>query len=234
MKIVIVNNAKDVGERAASLVAQATKERPNLILGLATGKTMIPFYRGLIKLYRKKKVSFAEVKSFNLDEYIGLKSRDKGSLRYFMEKNFFSKVDFKKENVHFLDGRAKNKKRECENYERQIKKSRIGLQILGIGRNGHIGFNEPGSSFKSKTREVFLSESTRRKKIPRKALTMGISNIMNTKEIFLLASGREKAEIIHRVLHGMISEDVPASVLQKHRNVVFILDKKAARQLEEG
>ena len=242
MKIIIMKNPKEVGVKAAGLVLKDIKKKKNLVLGLATGRTMIPFYKNLVKVINKKKINANNIRTFNLDEYVGLSFGDKRSLRYFMEKNFFSKVDIPEENIHFLDGKAKNLDLECTKYEREIKNAGgIDLQILGIGRDGHIGFNEPGSNFISRTREVVLSEITKRdaafffhgKKIPRKALTMGVGTIMSAKKIILLAFGKGKAEIIHRVLHGKVSKNFPASVLQKHRDVTFILDNGAASELKD-
>ena len=240
MKIIIVKNPKEVGVKAAGLVFKDIKKKKNLVLGLATGRTMIPFYKNLVKVINNRETSTNNIRTFNLDEYVGLSFGDKRSLRYFMEKNFFSKVDIPEENIHFLDGKAKNLDLECTKYEREIKNAGgIDLQILGIGRDGHIGFNEPNSSFNSKTREIVLKEITRKdnsryfsslKKFPQKALTMGVGTIMSAKKIILLAFGKGKAEIIHRVLHGKVSKNFPASVLQKHRDVTFILDKGAASE----
>lgn len=244
MKIIIVNNAKDAGEKAARLVIKEIKRKQNLVLGLATGKTMISFYKTLIRLINNRKIDISRIRTFNLDEYIGLSLNDRRSLRYYMDKNFFTKVDIKKEKIHFLDGKAKNKKRECARYEMKIKDAGgIDLQILGIGQDGHIGFNEPHSSFKSKTREVMLSEITRKNnakffgsadKVPRRALTMGIDTIMSAKKIILLAFGKNKAEIVARAVDGAVSEEVPASVLQKHKDIIFVLDKNAGSELEKG
>lgn len=232
-----------MGARAAELVTNEIKKKPDLVLGLAAGGTMIPFYQSLIRLWKNKKVDFLHVSTFNIDEYVGLSGSDKRSFRYFMQKHFFSRIGVWQRNVHFLDGRAVNLNAECKNYEKNIREVRgVDLQILGIGRNGHIGFNEPGSSFKSGTREVLLSEITLRdnarffgndlKKVPRRALTMGIGTILEARKIILLASGKKKAEIVHRALHGEVSEDVPASVLQKHKDVTFIFDKEAASELD--
>ena len=241
MKLIIVKSSGDAGAKAASLVALEIKRKKNLILGLATGGTMIPFYRSLAGMINNKKIDMSRVRTFNLDEYVGLKRDDKQSYFYFMEKNFFSKVPIWMRNVHFLCGKAANLNLECKNYENSIRKNGgIDLQVLGIGRDGHVGFNEPGSSFRSKTREVLLSEATRRdnsrffssvNKVPKRALTMGIAAIMSARKIILLASGKNKAEIVHRFLHGKVSEDVPASFLLKHDNITIILDRDAASEL---
>jgi len=243
MRPVILKDAKDMGAKAAELVIGDIKKKPDLVLGLAVGGTMISFYQSLVRLWKNKKCDFSHINTFNLDEYVGLSESDKRSFRYFMQRHFFSSVGVWQRNVHFLDGRAVNLNAECRNYEKKIKEvGGIDLQILGIGRNGHIGFNEPGSGFKSRTRKILLSEITLKdnarffgnnvRKVPRRALTMGIGTILEARKIILLASGKKKAEIIHRALHGEVSEDVPASVLQKHKDVTFIFDKEASSELD--
>lgn len=232
IELIREKNKKKVAEASAKIVLQEIKKKPNLILGLATGRTMAPFYKELVKRAKKEKISFANVKTFNLDEYAGIREKDKESLRYFMNKNFFSKVDLKKENINFLDGKARNFKKECLRYENKIKKSGgIDLQVLGIGRNGHIAFNEPGSSIKSKTRKVRLSEETRKvdfgslKDAPEFALTTGISTILNSRKILLLTFGKEKKKAVQNSLHGKISSKVPASFLRRHKKVIFVVDE---------
>ena len=242
MKIIICNSRKEVVKEGASLVVSKIKEKKNLILGLATGETMAGFYKELISSYKNGKVSFSKVRTFNLDEYVGLSSSNRSSCKYFMYKNFFSKVDISKENIGFLLGDAGDLKKECLRYEREIKKvGGIDLQILGIGKNGHIGFNEPSSSLRSRTHIADLSMETRLANarffdgfvglVPRQALTVGIGTIMNVKKIILLAFGKDKARVVFRALKGEISKDVPASALQKHKNVIFILDISAASEL---
>ena len=242
MKVIICRSKKEMELIVASVVVREIKRKSNLVLGLATGETMIGFYRTLISLYRKNRVSFSRVRTFNLDEYVGVGRKDKTSYWYYMDKNFFRKVDINEKNVYFLDGLAKNGVKECKDYEKNIDNmGGIDLQILGIGENGHIGFNEPGSSFISKTREVVLSEDTRKvnsrffsddfRKVPKRAMTMGIGTIMDSKKIILLASGSRKAKAVYEVLRERISRDVPASVLRKHKNVNFILHKSAAQIL---
>ncbi len=243
MKIIIIKNKNDVGIKAAELVINEIKKKPDLVLGLATGRTMIPFYRNLVKLIRRNKIDTNNLVTFNLDEYVGLNERNKGSLRYFMEKNFFSKVNLKKKNINFLNGKARNILRECRKYEKEIMKAGgVDLQILGIGRNGHIGFNESLSSFKSRTRNVLLNKMTRKdnvaffgslKKVPQRALTMGIATIMKARRIILLASGKQKAKAVALALKGKINEKIPASILQRHKDVKFILDAGAAENLNQ-
>lgn len=243
MKIIITSNAKEMGEKAADLIVKEIKNKPSLALGLATGKTMIPFYKALIKRFKEDKVNMSYVKVFQLDEYIGLSGKNKRSFQFFLKKHFLVPVNIPGKNIHFLNGNAKNLRKECKKYEKEIKKARdIDVQILGIGRNGHMGFNEPFSSFNSETRKVTLSDITRKdnaqffnnrhKKAPKRALTMGIKTMNMSKKIILLAFGKNKAGIIHRALHGAIDEEIPASVLQKHKSLTVVIDKAAASELD--
>jgi len=240
IKVEVVDSRQKAVSKAAEIVIEQIKVKPNSVLGLATGETMKPFYKYLVDAYRKKRVSFSEVKSFNLDEYVGLESKDKRSFRFFMEKELFSKVDIDRRNINFLDGGAKDFKKECVEYEKKIRKSGgLDLQILGIGVNGHIGFNEPGSSFRSRTRNVKLSASTRKinsnnfssiDDVPKCALTIGLSTIMKSKKIILIATGNDKANAVFYSVYCRPSREVPASILQKHGETLFILDKFAARR----
>lgn len=237
IKIIKKKNANEVGKEASNIVLNEIKKKPSLVLGLATGRTMIQFYRELVKLFKNKKINFSKVKTFNIDEYYGIDWNDLRSYKKYMDKNLFEKIKIKKENINFLDGSKKNWRKECLDYEKKIKEvGGIDLQILGIGRNGHIALNEPGSSFKSKTRKIKLNEETRRanvgffnsiKEVPRYALTSGIKTIMGSKKILLLATGKEKRDVVKKALKGKITKKVPASILRKHRNVIFILDSNA-------
>ena len=203
---------------AAKLIAAEIKQKPNSLLALATGKTMIPIYKELIKL----KPDFSQVKTFNLDEYV-----NSNEYHNFMNKYLFSKTNIKKSNIHF----PKNK-----NYDNEIKKSGgIDLCILGIGMNGHIAFNEPGTKFSTKTHITNLSEETRKvnKTKHKKAITVGISTILKSKKIFLIATGSSKAKAIQQTLKGKISESIPATALRKHKNTTIILDKDAAKMLKK-
>lgn len=237
MEIIIAKSKKESINKAASIISSTIKKKPKSILGLATGNTVIPLYKELVKKYKKNEINFSKVSTFNLDEYSNLNENDKKSFHYFMNKYFFNHVNISKKNIHFPGSNS-------EKYEKEIKKSGgIDLQILGIGHNGHVGFNEPGSSFHSKTRKIKLSGDTRKfnskffrlsKNIPKHAFTMGIKTIMNSKKIILLAFGKEKAEAIAKTIHGKITTKVPASILRKHKNVIFIIDKKAAGKLKQN
>lgn len=230
-----MKNSEAVGKYAAEIVAKQISKKKNSVLGLASGRTAIPFYNWLVKYYNTGRIDFSNVKTFNLDEYYGAGFWDKNSLRNFMQEIFFNRVNLKDKNINFLDGGEKNWREVCKNYEGEIRKSGgIDLQILGIGRNGHIGFNEPGSSQKSKTRKVKLSSMTRKVNgiKYKEALTMGISTILRARKIVLLATGKHKSEIMKQVLYGEINSKVPASFLRKHGDIIFIMDREAASQIK--
>lgn len=233
MEKIIVDDYEELSKRAADLVIDRINENPNLVLGLATGSTPVGLYKKLVKKYRSGKISFAAVKSFNLDEYCGLEDGHEQSYKYFMNENLFDHVDIKKSNIFFPGCGQK----EGE-YDRFIQKAGgIDLQILGIGRNGHIGFNEPGSPFDSQTRVIKLTKSTIKdnarfftaaENVPRQAMTMGLKTIMEAKEVLLLASGENKKEAVHRLLHEAASDELPASVLQDHNKVTVMVDEEAS------
>ena len=218
-------------------------KKPNIRIGFATGQTPLLMYKELTNAYRKNKISFSGITSFNLDEYYPISRKNKNSYYDYMQKNLFKKINIKKSNINSLNGEAKNPEKECKNYERKIKKKKINLQILGVGVNGHIGFNEPGSSFNSKTRLVKLAEQTiernsrffkNKKEVPEHALTMGIRTIMNCDKIIFLASGKNKANVVKALVEGRINKNCPASFLKKHKNLVLIIDKQAGRFLKKS
>lgn len=241
MKIIIAKDYNSMSRKAADLIIQQIQKKKNSVLGLATGDTPLGMYKNLAKAHKKGEVSFKKITAFNLDEYAGLSEDNKNSYHYYMRKNLFKHIDIAQKNIFILNGAAKNLKKECGNFEKMIKERKgIDLQILGIGLNDHIGFNEPGSSFKSKTRPVNLTTATRAanakyfsgiNEVPKRALTMGLATIMRAKKIILLASGGKKARIIAKALAGKIKRSVPASILQKHPDVTVILDKEAAVKL---
>ena len=240
MKIINAKDYSEMSKKAAEIIIDEISKKPNLVMGLATGSTPLGIYQELVKAYKKRKINFSKIKSFNLDEYYSIKRKDKNSFYYFMHKNLFSKINIKKENVNSLDGEAKNPEKECENYENKIRKNKIDIQILGVGVNGHIGFNEPGSGINSRTRLVKLASQTLkdnsrffRGKMPRYALSMGISSIMRAKKIILLASGKNKARAINQLIEGKVNKKWPVSFLRKHKNLVIVLDKDAASLPED-
>jgi len=243
VKIIIKENYQQMSVGAALFVKKRILKEPDIVLGLATGETPLGLYKELIKMYRKGDLDFSRITTFNLDEYLSLKPSHTRSYHFYMQQNFFKHINIKKENIFILDGIVKDIRAHCEWYENKIKeKGGIDLQILGIGRNGHIGFNEPGTDFNSITRVVFLEKATIKdnarffktiEEVPKKALTMGIKTILDSKECLLLASGIKKREIVSKFLKGTVSSKVPASALKNHKNTTVILDKEAAGDLTE-
>jgi glucosamine-6-phosphate deaminase len=242
MKIIEVNDYQQMSNRAAEFIIEKVIQNPGIKLGLATGGTPIGTYKCLIEGHKKNETSYQKVTTFNLDEYIGLSGDNKNSYRYFMNDQLFNHIDVNKAKTNIPSGIAVNLQEECSRYENLIDKhGGVDLQILGIGSNGHIGFNEPGTSFGSKTHIVNLAESTiqanarffnRIEEVPTKAITMGISTIMKSKEILLLVSGEKKKEALFRLLNGEINERFPASVLKNHPCVTIIADKVAIADLK--
>lgn len=238
MEIIILATEKDVYAEASSRVVDWIHKKPNAVLGLATGKTMLGIYKNLIAEYEQGRVDFSAVKTINLDEYLGLDPGDPLSFHSYMRKNFFRHVNIKKENILIPDPLPEDVERECEAYEEAIKeRGGIDIQLLGIGRDGHIGFNEPSSSLQARTRVKTLTDETLRDNFgstegPRFAITMGIGTIMEAKEIILVAVGEEKAKAVSLMVEGPITASCPASVLQLHPKVRVILDRGAAHLLE--
>ncbi len=240
MKIIKVKDYNEVSKKASEFVINQVMNKPNSILGLATGSTPIGLYNYLIKAYQDKTISFNKVITYNLDEYIGIDRNHPQCYYQYMQDHLFSKVDMKQENIH-IPNNDPNKLNENANiYNDALKKVSIDLQILGIGSNGHIGFNEPGTPLGNETFIVELDEQTRKDnmrffssldEVPKHAITMGIKNIMKSKFIILMASGKEKADAVYKMIHGDVTEDLPASVLQLHPNVVVIVDELAGSKL---
>ena len=244
MLVILKDTAKEVGQEAARMVASAVRSNPKIVLGLATGSTPLGMYEELIGLHHSGSLDFSKATSFNLDEYLGLAHGDPQSFHYFMHSNFFSHVNFSSENIHIPDGTIRaDYSAYCEDYERSIKSAGgIDLQILGIGRNGHIGFNEPNSSLASRTRLKELTRETiednRRffppgAEIPECAITMGIGTILDARRIVILATGKSKASAVAKAIEGPISASVSASALQLHPEVTFIIDEDASYALTQ-
>lgn len=242
MRIIVVDNYEEMSKKAAKMVASQVILKPDSILGLATGGTPLGMYKELIELYKKDEVDFNEVKTFNLDEYYGLNRENPQSYFSYMINNLFNHININKENINVPSGMAKDISTVCLEYENKIKEAGgIDMQVLGIGGNGHIGFNEPSVSFEVATHLVNLDEQTIEansrffdsiEDVPVKAISMGIKTIMSSKKIILLASGKNKAEIIEKAIKGKINPNVPASILQLHNDVTVILDKEAASYLD--
>lgn len=241
MRIMIEPDAGAVALRAAQRVADLIRRSPECVLGLPTGRTPLALYRELVRKHREAGLSFARVVTFNLDEYIGLPPDHPESYAAYMRRHLFDQVDIDAANTHMPDGQAEDLRVACESYEDAIRRAGgIDLQILGIGANGHIGFNEPGSSLGSRTRVKTLTRETREanvpspegcEELPRVALTMGVGSILEAKSCLLLALGEGKASAIRDTVEGPVTAQVPASALQLHRDVTILVDEAAASRL---
>ena len=244
MEIVICKTKEEASKIAADMITAAVKKNPKTVLGLATGSTPVPMYKEMIKAVKAKKVSYKAVKSWNLDEYVGLPPTHDQSYRYFMDKNLFDSIDIKKSNTHVLNGLAKDLDKECKAYEAQIKKAGgIDIQVLGIGSDGHIAFNEPGTSLKSRTSCVYLTPSTlkdnarlffkgKEKDVPTRALSMGVGTICEAKTCILLAFGKGKADAVKGCVEGPMTQFCTASALQAHNDCWIFCDEDAASKLK--
>lgn len=240
MEVIIKDNYEEVSRLAADYLINVVQEKNDAILGLPTGSTPVGMYQTVINDY-KDKISFQNVRTFNLDEYIGLDRKHVSSYRYFMDENFFSHIDIKEENIHIPNGVAKDMDQECIDYENTLKSTgQMDIMYLGIGHNGHIGFNEPEDYFEPYTHIAQLTEETvaanarffdTLDSVPKTAITMGIKTIMSAKKIILLATGEAKAEAIFKTVKGKITPQVPASILQFRDDVIVIIDKDAAKYL---
>ncbi|MEJ7843796.1 MAG: glucosamine-6-phosphate deaminase [Rubrobacter sp.] len=241
MEVRALPDYKAMSKAASDLVARRLRERPGTTLLLPTGTTPLGTYRRLVALHRSGTLSFARATFFNLDEYLGVPRDHPASYHVYMKENFYGLVDADPARVHVPDGAAPDPRAECERYEAAIREAGgVDLCVLGIGRNGHVGFNEPGATFGSRTRVVRLAESTRRVNAgdfegdhaPEKAITVGMATIFRAREVLLLASGANKAKAVATAVCGKVSEDVPASMLRRHPNAAFLLDEEAATALE--
>ncbi len=241
MHIIVRENAQEICEVAAALVRAQLLRKPNCVLGLPTGSTPLPLYAELARLAAAGQADFSQVTTFNLDEYVGLPREHEQSYHNFMWTNLFSKIGVRPEQVNLPSGIATDTAAECARYEAAIDAAGgVDLQVLGIGHNGHIGFNEPAEAFSEQTCMVELTPSTIQANrrffeteadVPRRALTMGIRTIFRAKEILLIAYGAAKADIIRQTVCGPIQPGVPSSVLQLHSNVHLLLDREAAAAL---
>lgn len=242
MRIYKTKDYEEMSRRAANLIAAQVILKPDCVLGLATGSTPVGTYAQLTERYRQGDLDFAEVKTVNLDEYRGLDKENDQSYYYFMNKHLFQHVNINMENVNLPNGMEPDSAKECTRYENIIRElGGIDLQLLGIGHNGHIGFNEPDKQFERVTHCVELTQSTieankrffaSEEDVPRQAYTMGIGTIMQADKILMVASGQDKAEIIKKAFFGPITPKVPASVLQLHKNVILVGDEAALSMLD--
>lgn len=243
MRVLIRKDYEEMSREAANIVGSLVRKKPNCVLGLATGSTPVGLYKELARMHKEEGLDFSQVTTFNLDEYYGLSADHPESYRYFMNKNLFDHINIKKENTHVPDGTVSLDKVEehCQEYEKMIKEAGgIDLQVLGIGGDGHIAFNEPGSSLGSRTRLIALDEQTRQDnsrffdsidEVPRAALTMGVGTILEARRLLFLANGTKKAEVVAKAIEGPVTNQITASALQLHPCVITILDEEAASNL---
>ena len=240
MKVIITENYDEMSEKAAEIVLNVVKTNPNAILGLATGSSPIGMYQNMVKACKNGEVSFKNVSTVNLDEYVGLTADHDQSYAYFMRDNLFDHIDIDQKNTNLPRGSAPNAQAECDRYNALLEKMQADVQVLGLGSNGHIGFNEPGTPLESLTHLVDLTESTIKDnsrlfasidEVPRQALSMGIKNIMQSKSIVMVVSGKNKAKAVKEMIQGPVTPDLPASVLQLHPFVTIVCDKDAASLL---
>ncbi|MCI9433559.1 MAG: glucosamine-6-phosphate deaminase [Oscillospiraceae bacterium] len=243
MKIYMTEDYQTMSRKAANILSAQIILKPNSVLGLATGSTPIGMYKQLVIWYEKGDLDFAQIKTVNLDEYVGLEPTHEQSYRYFMQNNLFDHVNINPANTNVPDGLVADPQAECDWYNQVIRKlGGIDIQVLGMGHNGHIGFNEPGNAFELETHVVDLSERTIQAnarffasadEVPRQAMTMGIKSIMMAKKILMLVSGEDKAEAVWKAFAGPVTPQVPASILQLHPYVTLVGDKAALSKLME-
>lgn len=236
MKFITVDSYETLSRKAANIISAQIISKPNSVLGLATGSSPVGTYRQLIEWYNKGDLDFSEVVSINLDEYVGLTGDNDQSYRYFMQKNLFDHVNIHRENTYVPSGCATDTDRECSEYDARIERyGGIDLQLLGIGLDGHIGFNEPADVFEKSTHVVDLHESTikanarffaNESDVPRKAITMGMGAIMQAKKVLLIANGKAKKDILQKAFFGPITPTVPASILQLHPDLTVIYSEE--------
>jgi len=238
IELIITNNYEEMSQKAADIFIDLLKKKPNSVLGLATGSTPIGLYKILIEKNKSKEISFKDVITYNLDEYCNIPKNHEQSYFTYMNNNLFAYIDINKDNTHLPLGEG-DSKLNSEKYENELNKIKIDIQLLGVGSNGHIGFNEPGTDFDLGVHEVNLTENTIKdnarffendiSKVPKKAITMGIKNILNAETIILIANGKNKANAIKNIMSGIIDKNIPASALNLHKGKVYVIvDKDAA------
>jgi len=242
MEVIIRPNVEAAAELVARVMARELRANPRLVVGLATGRTMESVYARLVHMHREEGLDFSACRTFNLDEYVGLPGNHRNSYRHYMNRHFFLQVNIDLQNTHLPNGLADNLKGECAKYEKLIAQcGGIDLQLLGIGLNGHLGFNEPLSAFNSRTRVKVLSPVTREQnallfqrpeQMPNRAITMGVGTILDCRRCLLLATGEDKAAIVARAVEGPVTSMISATALQFHPECTFILDEAAASQLK--
>lgn len=243
MKLIVVNNYEELSKVAAKEFSKIIKEKENVVLGLATGGSPVGMYKELIRMYEQKELNFSKITTVNLDEYIGLNPEHNQSYRYFMNNNLFNHINIDKSNTFVPNGLAEDLEAQCKEYDQKIAElGGIDIQLLGVGNNGHIAFNEPNNELSSGTHIISLTDNTIEANarffdniydVPRKAITMGVGGIMKAKKIILIASGESKAEAIKGIFSGKITTANPATMLQMHRDVTVIVDEAAAKLINK-
>ena len=240
MKVIVVKDYEEMSAKAFEVMADVVKNKPDAVLGLATGSTPIGLYKNMIKDHKENGTSYKAIRTVNLDEYAGLDYSSDQSYVYFMRSNLFDHIDIDLKNTNIENGKAVDRQAECDRYNALLEVMQQDIQVLGIGSNGHIAFNEPGTPFGSVTHIVDLAESTIKDnsrmfasidEVPRQAFTMGLKNIMNAKKILILANGANKAKAVYGLVKGEVTESLPASVLQLHPDCIVIADEAAASLL---
>ncbi|HTI04768.1 MAG TPA: glucosamine-6-phosphate deaminase [Gemmatimonadales bacterium] len=241
MEVIVQKDYKALSRVAAEVIAEVLNTKPNAVLGMATGSTPLGLYQELVRLHKERQLDFSRCTTFNLDEYVGLNVTHPQSYHYFMHEHFFRHVNIQPQNINIPSGTTSNYPAFCQWYERRIAEcGGIDVQILGIGTDGHIGFNEPTSSLSSRTRLKTLSEQTindnarffeRREDVPVYAITMGVGTILEARKLILIASGKSKAKAIAQAVEGPVTSMVTASALQMHRDAIVVVDNEAASGL---
>ena len=242
MNIRVFDTPQDVARAMAERIAAELTDRPRIVLGLPTGRTPVATYAEVRRMQQAGEADFSRASTFNLDEFVGVNGSHPGSFRHYMQQHLFDHVNLDPDRIHFLDGTAADLEAECDRYERALQEAGgLDLQLLGIGANGHIGFNEPGKELVARTHRVQLHAATRRdnaqlfggdpERVPREALSMGMGTILKAATIILIVTGARKARCVERTVHGPLTTRLPASFLQTHRHVELYLDREAASLL---
>lgn len=242
MRVIIKKDYEEMSKRAAEIIAEQIREKPNCVLGLATGSTPLGTYKELIRMHKEEGLDFSQVITFNLDEYYPISAAHPQSYHYYMYKNLFDEVNIEPAQIHIPNGMVKDIPAFCKWYEEEIKKAGgIDLQLLGLGRDGHIGFNEPGSSLGSRTRVKTLDTRTvkdnarffkKEEDVPKYAITMGVGTILEAEKCLLLADGKNKSAALAKAIEGPITAQVTASALQLHKELIVVVDEEASQKLQ--
>lgn len=243
MRIIVFDEEKDLDCYVGQYIIDYIHQHQQPVIGFATGSTPLGVYRYFIDQYELGLVDFNHVIAFNLDEYVGIEKSHPRSFATAMKESLFSRINIRKENIYSLNGMANDMKEECLYYDKLIEENPIDIQILGIGMDGHIAYNEPGSSFKEGSHVVCLHQESinssldygfsKIEDVPKQGVTQGIATIMKAKQLIMMAKGEKKAKLVERMIYGNVSEDFPSSIIQHHNHVIVVLDKEAAKYIKE-